>query len=126
MKTLVAIWGFGLAGVTLRYLIDSWLKPASPVDFPLSTFAINLGGSFLIGCVYVLTLERNVISPDLRLPLTTGFLGALTTFSAFSMQTLQLLLAGQFPRAALYFVASPVLGLALAAAGVWVTRGISS
>jgi fluoride exporter len=80
--------------------------------FPVATLAINIAGSFLIGLVFA----RGSMSSDLRLFLTVGILGGFTTFSAFSIQTVELWRTGQVSAAVIYIgssVAGSVLGAAL-------------
>jgi len=101
---------FGILGVFCRYLIDLNIGVNHLHGFPLHTFLINLGGSFLIGVIYVLTSEKMMISESWRLVITTGFLGAFTTFSAFSLQNFLLIQEGKPLLAGLYSLASVVAG----------------
>jgi CrcB protein len=114
----------GALGSVLRWLVGGWVHDATPTStFPWGTFAVNAAGSFAIGAVLALALERALVSPAMRLLLVTGVLGGFTTFSAFSYETLQLLRDGQWPAALGYSLGSVALGLA-AAFGGWalVTR----
>ncbi|MGZ5280464.1 MAG: fluoride efflux transporter CrcB [Pseudobdellovibrionaceae bacterium] len=111
----------GMIGVLSRYLFDKNFVPALSHDFPLSTFTINCVGSFLIGLVYVLS-ERTLLSKDISLALSVGFLGGFTTFSAFSLQTIQLIERKQISMAIAYVIGSPLLGVVAAAAGIGITR----
>lgn len=105
----------GLAGSLGRYWLSGLVQGWSGAAFPLGTFAVNLLGSFLIGLVMVLSVERNLVGPDLRLFLTTGFMGGFTTMSTFSFETLGLLSEGSMGLAA----ANVALTLVLCLAGVW-------
>jgi len=108
----------GAAGSMLRWLVAGWVQRLSPSSsFPWGTFAVNATGSFVIGVVLSLALERALVSPALRLLLVTGVLGGYTTFSAFSFETLQLLRDGQWPAAFGYALGSVVLGVTAAFAG---------
>jgi CrcB protein len=84
----------GALGSALRYLVATaalaWLGPA----FPWGTLAVNLAGSFLIGLVQQLATEGLLLGEDARLFLTAGVLGGLTTYSAFSYETVRLLETG--------------------------------
>ena len=84
----------GALGSALRYLVATaalaWLGPA----FPWGTLAVNLVGSFLIGLVQQLATEGLLLGEDARLFLTAGLLGGLTTYSAFSYDTVRLLETG--------------------------------
>ncbi|MEQ1876406.1 MAG: fluoride efflux transporter CrcB [Bdellovibrionia bacterium] len=107
---------FGAAGAVARYLIDRLLLTEG--SFPVSTFAINLAGSFLIGVLYALGHERELLSPQMRLALATGLLGGFTTFSAYSLQVTLLADNEKLSAALFYFVLSPVVGVAAAWLGL--------
>lgn len=83
------------AGAWLRWGLGIFLNPVFPT-LPLGTLAANLIGGFLTGTAMVF-LDRNpALPPEVRLALTTGFLGGLTTFSAFSAETAALLVRQEF------------------------------
>ena len=90
--------------------------------FPNGTFLINIVGSFLIGIVYVLGIERAVIPPAWRVGLMVGFLGGFTTFSSYSLESARLLEEMEVWYAVLYFVLSPLLGVGAALAGIYLSR----
>ncbi len=94
--TLLLIGLFGGAGCISRYLISSGLNAWLGKAFPYGTLAVNIIGSFIIGIIFEVALRGSVISPTLRIALTTGFLGGLTTFSTFSFETVELLLNGKY------------------------------
>ncbi len=88
--------GFGaFFGACLRYAFGLWFNPIFPT-VPLGTLAANLLGGLLMGLVMALIAQFQVLSPELRLFLLTGFLGGLTTFSTFSAETVTLLLRGEY------------------------------
>jgi fluoride exporter len=107
------------AGALLRWRVSVWLNPGW-AGFPLGTLAVNAVGGFLIGAALVL-LNR---WPDdfWRLLLVTGFLGGLTTFSAFSIESLQLLQKDQWMLAAAHTLAHVLGSLACAALGFRLMR----
>lgn len=84
----------GLAGSVARYWVAGVVQGIAGTAFPLGTWTVNVVGSFLIGLVMTLSLERNLIGPELRLLLTVGFMGGFTTMSTFSYETLTLLRDG--------------------------------
>lgn len=94
--TLLLIGLFGAAGCVSRYLISSNLNAWLGKSFPYGTLAVNIIGSFIIGIIFEVALRGSVMSPTLRVALTTGFLGGLTTFSTFSFETVELLLNGKY------------------------------
>ena len=96
--TLYAFIAVGLGsaiGAWLRWGLGLWLNPAVP-QLPLGTLAANLIGAYLIGLVVAFFIQHPGLSPEWRLLIITGFLGGLTTFSAFSVETVTLLVRGQY------------------------------
>jgi CrcB protein len=114
--------GFGALGVTARYLIGSWVAHHLTHVFPVGTLAINILGSFLIGLVYVLGSERNMLSPEMRVALAVGFLGGFTTFSAYSLEVVRLFEQGEIATAFGYVAVSPALGTLAAWGGICLGR----
>lgn len=84
----------GAAGTGARYLLALWLGQRFEATFPFATLLVNLVGCFLIAAVMQASLQVTGFSPDLRVILTTGFMGGLTTYSAFNFETTSLWLAG--------------------------------
>jgi CrcB protein len=93
-------------------------------DFPYATLSINLLGSFLMGFLFIETLERLTISPELRTGILTGGLGGFTTFSTFEMETLLLVEQGNLGKAALYVLLSVGLGFLGAFGGAYLARNL--
>ena len=117
MTVLVVALG-GAIGTVARYLAALAAAPISG-SLPWGTVLINVAGSFLIGLVGTLTLAhgRYPVPETARLFVMVGFCGGFTTFSSFSLQTLDLLRAGAIGRAAVNVAASVLLCLAAVAAG---------
>lgn len=91
MKTLLVIGLAGLFGTMARYLISMWVDKSIPLNFPFGTLTVNVVGSFVMGIIMALSLKYFLISETWRLILGVGFLGALTTYSTFSFETLLLM-----------------------------------
>ena len=88
--------GIGAAtGAWLRWGLGILLNPVFPT-LPLGTLAANLIGGFLMGMAMQFLLEHAILPPEMRLAITTGFLGGLTTFSTFSAETVTLLLREEY------------------------------
>ncbi len=88
--------GLGAAiGAWLRWSLGLWLNPLLP-ELPLGTLAANLVGGYLIGIAVAFFMQHPGLSPEWRLLIITGFMGGLTTFSTFSVETSTLLMRGQY------------------------------
>ena len=118
MSTTLMIALGGALGSVARYWLALWAAPVSRM-LPLGTIGINVAGSFLIGFFGTLTLEggRHPAPEPLRLFVMVGICGGFTTFSSFSLQTLDLLRAGAWSRALLNVAASVLLCLGAVALG---------
>jgi fluoride exporter len=81
----------GAFGTLTRYGIGLWAGKALGTGFPYGTLLVNLLGCFLITAISYLALATTLVSPTLRLTLTTGFMGGLTTYSSFDLETTNLL-----------------------------------
>ena len=124
MGSFVAILIGGTMGCWARYLLTSLLQSLFGRGFPVATLTINVFGSFLMGLLFILTLERIVISPDLRTGILTGFLGGFTTFSTYAMEMLLLAERGEALKSVLYAGLSVSLGLAAAFTGAQLARAL--
>jgi len=112
----------GFLGAIARFLLGRLVEGVNPTAFPWGTFTINLIGSFVLGFFLTFALERLTITPELRLGVSTGFLGAFTTFSTFMLETVSLVDAGSPGLAGCYLFFSMVLGLFFAWLGVSLAR----
>lgn len=113
----------GVLGTLARYGIGGSVAADVRTGIPWGTLAVNVLGSLLLGFVMRAT-EIAPMSAELRLFLTVGFCGAFTTFSALSYETVVLLHAGAWGRAAAYAFGSLALGLAAVTAGLWLAGPI--
>jgi CrcB protein len=91
----------GALGSGARYLLGNFVQAAASTAFPLGTLAVNAIGSFLICAIMHMGAVANVISPTLRLFLTTGLMGGFTTYSAFDFETYRFTQQGAYALAAL-------------------------
>lgn len=114
-----------ILGVFCRYGIDRLFPFSSTQMFPWSTFFINIIGSFLIGLVFFISVEKGLISESVKLILMTGFLGSFTTFSAFSLQNFLLIQQGHLALAGFYSVSSVLAGISATFAGFSIGRLIA-
>jgi CrcB protein len=124
VNQLLLIGAGGALGAVGRYWMSTLVYQLAGRGFPWGTLAVNLLGSLLMGIFYVLLVERLVSNGDLRALLMVGFLGAFTTFSTFSIETLMLIEEGALLRAAGNALAS-VIGCVIATGvGIMLARSI--
>jgi len=124
MNQVLAIAGGGAVGAVLRYWVSSGVYTLAGRGFPYGTLVVNVLGSLVMGFLYIWLLERMPAGVAMRAFLLIGLLGAFTTFSTFSVETLNLMEAGQIARAVLNTLLSVVLCIAAAALGVMLARQI--
>jgi len=119
---LVWIGACGALGCISRYLISGWVYNVTGRALPWGTLAVNLIGSFLLGLLMEAGLRTTLLSPELRIGLTVGFMGGFTTFSTFSFETMRLLEEGSLWQAGANIGLSLLLCLLGSAAGVMLAR----
>jgi CrcB protein len=108
---------FGFVGTVTRYWLQGAVQRISGTTFPYGTLAVNVLGSFLVGLLATLMLERFAASPLWRSALLVGFCGGFTTFSALAYESFELARTGDPARAALNLAAHVALGMAAVWAG---------
>jgi CrcB protein len=130
-RTMMLAWsllsvflGAGI-GACLRWGLNLWLTPLMPA-MPLGTLAANLVGGYLVGAAIAVFSLRPDLPPEARLFAITGFLGGLTTFSAFSAEVVDALLRGDVGWAVVGVLAHVAGSLALTVLGLWSARWILS
>ena len=113
-----------MLGAWLRWLLVAKYNAVWP-QLPLGTLIANVGGGFVIGCVVAWLATTPQIHPNVRLFVITGFLGALTTFSSFSAESLELLQAGRYGWALAHSAAHLFGSLVAAALGFATLRALT-
>jgi fluoride exporter len=96
----------GAFGAVLRYTASSWVYSLLGKGFPYGTLFVNVMGSLLIGLLSVYLLDRAAVSAEWRAAILVGVLGSFTTFSTFSLETLNLLEQGELVTASVNMLAS--------------------
>ena len=122
MLNILAVFLGGGIGAVSRYLIGLNLAKIFEINLPCSTFLVNIIGSFVIGFLYILFIEKNDITPALKLALTVGFCGGLTTFSTFSLELFEMLGNNQISHAFLYIVLSITVCLLMTTIGAYFAK----
>lgn len=121
MTALLFVFLGGGLGSVARFAVNQFANSQGLTRFPWATLTVNAIGGLLIGVFGALLWGKPSVHP-LRLLLITGFLGGFTTFSAFSLETLQQFLSGQTKQALLNIASNNGLALAMVALGLALTR----
>jgi CrcB protein len=118
-KNLIIIMLGGSLGAASRYLIGIMAARAWGVNFPWGTLIVNMVGCFLIGLIFALAESVRLLTPAVRLFLITGFLGALTTFSSFSLETTNAVRSGLTLQPVMNIMINNLGGFGLTFLGYW-------
>ena len=119
MQQILIVGAGGFVGAIARFVLSGQVQRRVPVEYlACGTFVVNAVGCLVIGVLMALVTERPLLPRSLQLLLVTGFLGSLTTFSAFGYETLELLRESRERAALLNIGANVVVGLL----AVWVGR----
>lgn len=122
MTQILFIAGGGAIGAILRFGVSNGVHAVFGRDFPYGTLTVNVLGSLLIGFFYITLLERVSLGPEWRAFIIIGVLGAFTTFSTFSLETFNLIEAGEIAKALLNVALSVSACLLAAWIGILVAR----
>lgn len=117
------VLGGGL-GSACRYGVGLISARWAGAEFPWGTLAVNLGGCFLIGLAFSLADQRQIFGPQVRLFFVTGFLGGLTTFSTYGLESANFFRHGEPGVGLCNLLANNIGGLLLVLAGMWAGRAI--
>lgn len=123
LKTLLIGLG-AFIGANARYALQTWAAARRGADFPYGTLIINISGSLILGFFVTLVTQRVAIPTEWRMFVTVGLLGGFTTFSSFSVETLNLAQMGRWLPALLYLTGNVGLGLVGAFLGMILARAI--
>ena len=122
MTQVLAIAAGGAIGALLRYWVSSAVQNRTTSVFPYGTLTVNVVGSLLIGFLYIWLIERLAVGPAVRAFMLIGVLGAFTTFSTFSMETLNLMESGHLGKALVNMLVSVIVCTGAAGLGVLAAR----
>jgi CrcB protein len=112
----------GALGAMARYAVSIWVFNYSSDKFPYATLLVNVLGSFIMGILFVIIVERAALPAEMRSLLMVGFLGAFTTFSTFSLDALSLWQNGHLFVALVYVLATVILCLVAISSSIWLAR----
>ena len=121
MNWIAVAVGGGL-GAMARYAVSTLIFQVSSHKFPYATLTVNVLGSFVMGILFVVIIERSALPMEMRSLWMIGFLGAFTTFSTFSLDALGLWQNGHLFMALFYVLATVVLCLLAISSSIWLTR----
>lgn len=122
MQRIIYVGIGGFIGSCLRYVISTYSPKIFGNQLPYGTLIVNIMGGILIGFIAQLSITTELISPDLKLFLTTGLMGGLTTFSTFSLETITLLSSGSY----VLGITNASLNLFLSLLGVVFGKGLAN
>jgi CrcB protein len=112
----------GALGSIARYALSTWIFDVSSHKFPYATLAVNVLGSFFMGVLFVIIIEKAALPTEMRSLLMIGFIGAFTTFSTFSLDALGLWQNGHIFMSVVYMLATVILCLIAISSAIWLTR----
>jgi len=112
----------GFFGAIARYLVDGWVIARTGASFPWGTLVVNLSGSFVLGLLFALAIERGVLPAEVRGPVLIGFIGAYTTFSTLALESWRLVEEGSYVLGAANLAGSMLLGIIAVLAGLMLGR----
>ena len=112
----------GALGSVARYALSSWIFDITSHKFPYATLIVNVAGSFVMGILFVVVVERAALPAEMRSLLMIGFIGAFTTLSAFSLDALGLWQNGHVLMSVIYMITTVILCLVAISTAIWLAR----
>lgn len=125
-QTVLAIGSGAFIGAVMRAYLNGVVNQQFPHSLPFGTLSVNLLGSFIIGALFAYFSYSTYLTPQAKSFLTTGFLGGLTTYSTFAMETFFLLSGGHLLMAALNMALNTFGTVAMAASGYYLFKNTLS
>ena len=119
MRSYLFVAAGAVIGASARYFVGGWAAERLGAAFPFGTLLVNLSGSLLLGLFVALTTDRFLVDPRLRLLVAVGFFGSYTTFSSYTVESMNLMLGGQWLAGLLNLLGSAVVGALAAALGLY-------
>ncbi|MEZ0574426.1 fluoride efflux transporter CrcB [Halodesulfovibrio aestuarii] len=122
MTKIILLFCAGGLGSLSRYLLSGVFQRAINISFPIGTYLVNIFGCFLFGLIWAYAQDRLSLSPDFRVIVLTGFMGAFTTFSTFIFESAALLDSAQWPYFLLNVAGQIITGVILLKFGLTLGR----
>ena len=122
MTKIILLFCAGGLGSLSRYLLSGILQRAINISFPIGTYLVNIIGCFMFGLIWAYAQDRLSLSPEFRVIILTGFMGAFTTFSTFIFESAALLDSAQWPYFLLNVVGQIITGVILLKFGLTLGR----
>ena len=113
-----------ILGANARYWLGGWAADRFGTTFPYGTLIINVTGSLVLGFFITLVTDRFLVDPRWRLLVAIGFLGAYTTFSTYTYESVNLILSGQVWLGLVDLFGSSILGAAAVLAGIFLGKAV--
>ncbi|ARU57304.1 MAG: fluoride efflux transporter CrcB [Pseudomonadales bacterium] len=126
LTQILAVALGGALGAVCRYLVIGWVSTFAGTQFPFGTLAVNILGSFLMGVLYVVVIQKMHAYPEFRAVTVVGFLGAFTTFSTYSLEAFLMLQEGRIMQSVIYTLSSVILCVLAIALGIYTSRSLLS
>jgi CrcB protein len=126
ITTITTIAVGATIGASIRYYITELMTHIYGRGFPYGTLSANVLGSFLAGVLVVIILEKSALSETYRLMLLVGLTGSLTTISALSLESIEMISSGNYSQAGLNILLNVLLSLSAVGAGMVITRYLFS
>jgi len=124
MKQMIAVALGGACGAVMRFWLAAAVQRTTGGAFPWGTLFVNVLGSFVLGFLFIWLVERSTVGELARLAITVGFLGAFTTFSTFSVETVRLMQEGAMAWALGNICLQILLGIGVAWLGMQLARAL--
>jgi CrcB protein len=122
MTKIILLFCAGGLGSLSRYLLSGVFQRAINISFPTGTYLVNIIGCFMFGLIWAYAQDRLSLSPEFRVIILTGFMGAFTTFSTFIFESAALLDSAQWPYFLLNVVGQIITGVILLKFGLTLGR----
>lgn len=122
MLNFFAVFLGGGLGAVIRYMTGVYFERNLHLELPLATYTVNIVGCFILGFLYILFINKTDVHSAVRLALTAGLCGGLTTFSTFSVELFEMLRTADYANAAIYLFFSVAVGLAAVMIGAYFAK----